>query len=70
MKYFAIRFSLVINFVIIALFLCIDLGVTPFKNWLIYTCGTMIFTFINYLVLTKAYTKDERNEIFLISNKD
>lgn len=70
MKYFAIRLSLVINFLVIALFLCIDLDITPFKNWLIYTCGTVIFTFINYLVLTKAYTKDERDEIFLMSNND
>lgn len=68
MKYFGIRLSLVINFIMVCMFLCIDVDKTPFKNWLIYVGIVGVFTFINYFILNKVYTASDRNEIFLISN--
>ena len=70
MKYFAIRLSLVINFVMIMLFLCIDLDYTQFKYVLYYAGATTVLTIINSVIMTKVYSKKERDEIFLINNNE
>jgi len=68
MKYFLIRLSLVINFVMIAMFLTINTEVTPFYNWLIFTGITILLTIVNIVVMKFMYTSKERDEIFVMNN--
>ena len=63
MKYFGIRLSLVINFVLIAGFLCIDFDHTPAKNWVIYGVFVAVYTLVDWYIMTHKYTAEEREAI-------
>lgn len=63
MKYFGIRLSLVINFVLISAFFCIDIDHTPTKNWVIYGAVVAVYTLVNWYIMTRKYTAEEREAI-------
>lgn len=63
MKYFGIRLSLVINFVLIVCFFCIDIDHTPTMNWVIYGVFVAVYSLVNWYIMTRKYTAEEREAI-------
>ena len=66
MKYFLIRISLIINFILFIGLISIDIESIPFKYGMSFSVTVLIISFINQYIMRNKFTKTERDKILFV----